>query len=55
MYDCGVHMLLHLKHVLQFQQVKLGKDCPLDELRFTDNMVGKRLELAQELLYDCGL
>ncbi|KAF5347228.1 hypothetical protein D9757_014573 [Collybiopsis confluens] len=49
-YDCGVHTLWHLQHVLEFRQVQLN--CPLHRLSFTDSMVGKRLRLTQELLRD---
>lgn len=53
MYDCGIHTLWHLKHILKFQQVMLGTDCPLDKLRFTDDMVNKCLQLAEEIVNDC--
>ncbi|KAF5374550.1 hypothetical protein D9757_012410 [Collybiopsis confluens] len=50
-YDCGVHTLWHLQHVLEYRQVRLTY--PLDQLAFTDNMVGECLRLAQELIRDC--
>lgn len=53
-FDCGIHTLWHLQHVLKFRCVQ-GVDCSLNHLRFTENMVGKRLWLAQEILEDCGL
>ncbi|KAF5345844.1 hypothetical protein D9757_014063 [Collybiopsis confluens] len=51
-FDCGVHTLWHLQHVLEFRRVRVGKECRVDRLIFTDNMAGKRLRLAQELLRD---
>ncbi|KAF5370525.1 hypothetical protein D9757_010151 [Collybiopsis confluens] len=51
-YDCGVHTLWHLQHVLEFRRVCLGQQCNLDRLSFTDNMVGKRMRLAQEIFQD---
>ncbi|KAF5344499.1 hypothetical protein D9757_015048 [Collybiopsis confluens] len=53
-YDCGVHCLWHLQHLLQFRRIKQGSAVELG-LAFTDNMVGKRVRLAGELLRDCGL
>lgn len=53
-YDCGVHTLWHLQHVLHFRQVQ-GERCLSNVLRFSENMVGKRLRLAQEMLDDCHL
>ena len=53
-FDCGVHMLWHLQHVLAFREVQ-EEGCLLSQLRFTNDMVGKRLRLAQEMLDDCGL
>lgn len=53
-FDCGIHTLWHLKHVLTFHEVQ-GKDCLSNGLSFTDNMAGKRLRLAQEILDDCGI
>ncbi|KAF5367322.1 hypothetical protein D9757_010090 [Collybiopsis confluens] len=52
-YDCGVHTLWHLQHVLEFRQICLGRTCCSEWLSFTDNMVGKRMRLAQEILQDC--
>ncbi|KAF5364876.1 hypothetical protein D9757_013038 [Collybiopsis confluens] len=54
-HDCGVHMLWHLKHLLEFRQVRLGPECSQAHLRFNDNMAGKRLRLVQEMLLDAGL
>ncbi|KAF5361202.1 hypothetical protein D9757_013605 [Collybiopsis confluens] len=54
-YDCGVHMLWHLRHILEFRQVMLGAKCSTSHLRFSDNMVGKRLRLALEIVEDSGL
>jgi len=48
MYDCGVHTLWHLKHIIELGVVHESLDSA-HELRFTDDMVGKRLRLAQEL------
>ncbi|KAF5348219.1 hypothetical protein D9757_015200 [Collybiopsis confluens] len=52
-YDCGVHTLWQLQHVLEFRQVRIGNKCELARLTFTDNMAGKRMRLAQEILRDC--
>ncbi|KAJ3753319.1 hypothetical protein EV360DRAFT_74606 [Lentinula raphanica] len=52
-YDCGVHTLWHLKHLLEQRQVMLGRECQVPGLSFTDDMVGKRVCLALELLQDC--
>ncbi|KAF5349882.1 hypothetical protein D9757_009576 [Collybiopsis confluens] len=54
-YDCGVHLLWHLQHLLEFRQIKLADDCQPSHLRFMDDMVGKRLRMAQEMLDDAGL
>ncbi|KAF5384608.1 hypothetical protein D9757_007521 [Collybiopsis confluens] len=54
-YDCGIHLLWHLRHLLEFRQIKLEDDCQPRHLRFTDDMGGKRLRLAQEMLVDAGL
>ncbi|KAF5339940.1 hypothetical protein D9757_014437 [Collybiopsis confluens] len=54
-YDCGVHLLWHLRHLLEFRQIKLADDCQPSHLRFTDDMVGKRLRMAEEMLLDAGL
>ncbi|KAF5351497.1 hypothetical protein D9757_013246 [Collybiopsis confluens] len=51
-FDCGVHTLWHLQHVLEFRQVRLGEECCPDWLAFTDNMIGKRMRLAHEI-YQC--
>ncbi|KAF5346254.1 hypothetical protein D9757_015247 [Collybiopsis confluens] len=40
-YDCGIHCLWHLQHLLQFRQIKRGSTAELVGLAFTDNMVGK--------------
>lgn len=53
-YDCGVHTLWHLRHVLQFREVNISMVVP-KELQFTNDMVAKRLRLAQEILDDAGL
>ncbi|KAF5364863.1 hypothetical protein D9757_012750 [Collybiopsis confluens] len=52
-FDCGIHSLWHLQHLLRFRQIKQG---PTAEpgLAFTDNMVGKRARLAGEMLGDCA-
>ncbi|KAF5375771.1 hypothetical protein D9757_009016 [Collybiopsis confluens] len=52
-FDCGVHTLWHLQHVISFGFVH--EDCEVLDARFTSNMVGKRVKLAQEVLDDCGL
>ncbi|KAJ3831804.1 hypothetical protein F5878DRAFT_667182 [Lentinula raphanica] len=54
-YDCGVHTLWHLKHILEYREVMVGPQSNKDGLSFTNNMVGKRLRLAQELLEDAAL
>ncbi|KAJ3966095.1 hypothetical protein EV361DRAFT_954398 [Lentinula raphanica] len=51
-FDCGVHTLWHLKHVLEYREVITGSRSKQDGLSFTSDMVGKRLRLAQELLQD---
>ncbi|KIK50215.1 hypothetical protein GYMLUDRAFT_253165 [Collybiopsis luxurians FD-317 M1] len=52
-YDCGIHTLWHLRHVLYFGSVRAR--CELHYLKFSDNMIGQRLILAQELFDDCNL
>ncbi|KAF5343521.1 hypothetical protein D9757_014939 [Collybiopsis confluens] len=52
-YDCGVHTLWHLQHVLKFRHVLTDNPCP--GLAFTHNMVGKRLRMAQEIYDDYDL
>ncbi|KAF5391172.1 hypothetical protein D9757_002992 [Collybiopsis confluens] len=54
-HDCGVHTLWHLRHILDFCQIRLGAECSPVHLRFTDDMVGKRLRLAQEMVEDSSL
>ncbi|KAF5369731.1 hypothetical protein D9757_011998 [Collybiopsis confluens] len=57
-FDCGVHLLWHLRHVLEFRQVLPSHghgDESLGHLAFTNNMVGKCLRLAREMLDDIGL
>ncbi|KAJ3754293.1 hypothetical protein EV360DRAFT_86973 [Lentinula raphanica] len=51
-FDCGVHMLWHLKHVLEYRTITLGKQSRADNLSFSRDMAGKRFRLAQELLQD---
>ncbi|KAJ3968321.1 hypothetical protein EV361DRAFT_870938 [Lentinula raphanica] len=51
-YDCGVHTLWHLKHILAYREITLGGQSKEDCLSFTQDMTGKRLRLAQELLQD---
>jgi len=53
-YDCGIHTLWHLKHIIEFGVVD-GSLPATHHLRFTNDMVGKRLILAQELLDEGGL
>ncbi|KAF5370494.1 hypothetical protein D9757_013117 [Collybiopsis confluens] len=56
--DCGVHLLWHLRHVLEYRQITLDHgvgEGELGHLAFTRNMVGKRLRLAREMLDDIGL
>ncbi|KAF5335612.1 hypothetical protein D9757_015360 [Collybiopsis confluens] len=50
-YDCGIHTLWHLRHVLEFRQIRQGVDVT-SGLAFSDNMIGKRLRLAGEILKD---
>ncbi|KAF5358890.1 hypothetical protein D9757_014503 [Collybiopsis confluens] len=52
-FDCGVHTLWHLQHVMQFGLVQ--DNCELSGAHFNDNMVGKRVRLAQEVLDNCGI
>ncbi|KAF5371065.1 hypothetical protein D9757_010287 [Collybiopsis confluens] len=52
-YDCGIHTLWHLQHVLEYRQIQMDKTSVSDSLRFTSDMVGKRMRLAQEILRDC--
>ncbi|KAJ3711597.1 hypothetical protein C8R42DRAFT_728613 [Lentinula raphanica] len=51
-YDCGVHTLWHLKHILAYREITLGGQSKEDCLSFTQDMTGKRLRLAQELFQD---
>ncbi|KAJ3765956.1 hypothetical protein FB446DRAFT_794553 [Lentinula raphanica] len=51
-FDCGVHTLWHLKHILEYREITLGGQSKEDCLSFSPDMVGKRLRLAQELLRD---
>ncbi|KAF5346216.1 hypothetical protein D9757_014048 [Collybiopsis confluens] len=51
-YDCGVHTLWHLRHVSEFRKVVAKMDNLPPGMRFTDDMVGKRLRLVQEILRD---
>ncbi|KAF5361199.1 hypothetical protein D9757_013610 [Collybiopsis confluens] len=51
-YDCGIHTLWHLQHVLEYRQIQMDKTSVSDSLRFTSDMVGKRMRLAQEILRD---
>ncbi|KAF5382233.1 hypothetical protein D9757_008919 [Collybiopsis confluens] len=44
-YDCGVHMLWHLRHILEFRHITPGHKCRPSHLKFTNNMVGKRLRV----------
>ncbi|THU81167.1 cysteine proteinase [Dendrothele bispora CBS 962.96] len=52
-YDCGIHMLWHLYHIGNFGSIKQDLKLPAQH-RFTENMVGKRLRLAQEILDQAG-
>ncbi|THU98886.1 cysteine proteinase [Dendrothele bispora CBS 962.96] len=53
-YDCGVHMLWHLYHIVNFGHVQpLNSKIPKPH-QFADNMVAKRLRLVQEILDDAG-
>ncbi|KAJ3965270.1 hypothetical protein EV361DRAFT_939665 [Lentinula raphanica] len=51
-FDCGVHTLWHLKHILEYRTVTSSGRSVDDSLSFTPDMVGKRLRLAMELLQD---
>ncbi|KAF5344434.1 hypothetical protein D9757_015436 [Collybiopsis confluens] len=55
-YDCGVHILWHLRHIIEFRQIRNKQEhhCE-DRFSFRDNMAGKRLRLAQDILRDCEL
>ncbi|KAF5336700.1 hypothetical protein D9757_015357 [Collybiopsis confluens] len=53
-FDCGIHTLWHLRHVLEFRRINQAPDNGMG-LAFSENMVGKRLRLASKLLRDCGL
>ncbi|KAF5352326.1 hypothetical protein D9757_014291 [Collybiopsis confluens] len=51
-YDCGVHILWHLKHILEFRQIRKWHGPLWDRFSFSDNMVGKclsRLKLLSAL------
>jgi hypothetical protein len=48
-HDCGMHMLWHLKHIIEFGRI-LGWDESIGDLRFDRDMVGRRLRLAHELI-----
>ncbi|THU96691.1 cysteine proteinase [Dendrothele bispora CBS 962.96] len=52
-YDCGIHTLWHLYHIINFGGLKNESVLPAQH-RFTENMVGKRLRLVQEILDDAG-
>ncbi|KAJ3965112.1 hypothetical protein EV361DRAFT_955321 [Lentinula raphanica] len=54
-YDCGVHTLWHLKHILEYRSINLGSQSKEDSLAFSEDMGGKRFRLAQELLQDLKL
>ena len=45
-------MLWHLQHVLEFREVHSKESTGSMALSFMDEMVGKRLRLAQEILRD---
>ena len=56
LYPTQVETTWHyLWHIIEFKRVKVQDDGDLGGLTFTDNMSGKRLWLAEELLDDCGL
>ena len=50
-YDCGIHTLWQLRHILEFGSVQT--DCALQHLRFNNDMIGKCVRLVQEILDDC--
>ena len=52
-FDCGVHALWHLKHIIKFGLVEA--DCEMHSLKFSQTMIGQHLSLAQEILDDSGL
>ncbi|THU79054.1 hypothetical protein K435DRAFT_811032 [Dendrothele bispora CBS 962.96] len=45
-YDCGIHMLWHLYHIVNFGSIKQDRKLPAQH-RFTENMVGKRLRVTR--------
>ncbi|THU80309.1 hypothetical protein K435DRAFT_809984, partial [Dendrothele bispora CBS 962.96] len=51
--DCGVHVLWHLKRLIEADAV----DAVLGdiELEATGDLIGKRLKLAEEIIRDVGL
>ncbi|KAJ3831381.1 hypothetical protein F5878DRAFT_667615 [Lentinula raphanica] len=51
-FDCGVHTLWHLKHILEYRSVYSGGQDEVEGFSFSSDMVGKRLRLAMELLQD---
>ncbi|KAF5364854.1 hypothetical protein D9757_012748 [Collybiopsis confluens] len=54
-YDCGIHTVWHLQHLLQFREIRTGPEAELLGLAFADDMVGKRWRLAREMLDDCNI
>jgi hypothetical protein len=51
-FSCGLHVLYDLKHVLKFGEVM--REDSGSQISFTANMVGKRVQLVDELLKECG-
>ncbi|KAF9062825.1 hypothetical protein BDP27DRAFT_1427513 [Rhodocollybia butyracea] len=47
-FSCGLHVLYYLKHVLKFGEVR--HEDSGSPISFTDNMVGKRVQLVDDLL-----
>ncbi|KAF5335881.1 hypothetical protein D9757_015486 [Collybiopsis confluens] len=50
-YDCGVHTLWCLKHIIEFRCAQ--NNCESPGLQFTNDMTGKRLRLAREIMDEC--
>ncbi|THU78502.1 hypothetical protein K435DRAFT_876564 [Dendrothele bispora CBS 962.96] len=48
-YDCGVHVLWHLYHIVNFGRIKRNPDLPI-QYQFTDNMVGPASSNAEPQL-----
>jgi hypothetical protein len=53
--DCGVHVLWHLKRLLELDAVDGKAGDSNGHLLANGSLMGKRLRLAEEMLRDVGL